>query len=132
MTRKPRLASCAVVATLALPATAQQAPDIPARGTPRVSHDHYTPGALALAALAHMREGDMGTACVLIWRAHTLAPRDPQVAHAAAEYEARLSGTFTGSIAAPVAHAAPRAVTAAPPAGAPPPEPPPAWPLRPR
>lgn len=132
MTRSPRLALCILVATLAWPVFAQQAPEIPARETPRAAHDHYAPGALAQAALIHMRAGDLGTACVLIWRAHALAPRDPQVAHAAAEFAARLSGTFTGSIPAPVAPAATRAPASAAPTTPPPPEPPPAWPLRPR
>ena len=91
--------------------------------------DHYDPAALMAEARVAMREDDLRTACVLLWRADQLAPHDARMRPAWDELDARLKGRQVVGQPAPAA-AAPRAGAAVAPAKTVAPEPPAPWPAK--
>ena len=94
---------------------------VPARG-----FDHYDPAALVAKAREAMREDDLRTACVLLWRADQLAPHDPRMRPAWDELAARQKGLPVSEASAPKVIAVPAPTSAKPVA----PEPPAPWPVK--
>ena len=95
---------------------------------PAQAFDHHDPGALVARARQAMREDDLSTACVLLWRADQLAPHDTRMNPAWREFEARLKGLPVGEEPAPKVEAVVAPTTK--PAPAVPPEPPAPWPAK--
>ena len=93
---------------------------------PAWSFDHHDPTALLARAREAMREDDLRTACVLLWRADQLAPHDARMRPAWDELAARQKGLPVAEEPAPKAVAAPVPTAAKAVA----PEPPAPWPVK--
>jgi len=93
---------------------------------PAQTFDHHDPAALMAHARQAMREGDLRTACVLLWRADQLAPHDKRMNLAWRELDALQKGLPVGDEPAPKADAAFAPAPAKPVA----PEPPAPWPAK--
>lgn len=110
----PLVAGLAVTAALAQPNSGERTSCVP--------RDHYDPGALAEFAHERTREGDLGTARIMLARAARISPNDARIARAPGE-----PGAARGPTAADAspAQAEPRS-----PAAPLPPAPPPLWPAK--
>ena len=100
------------------------------REAPRLAHDHYDPVLLNESAIACVRQGDFGTAAILLERAARLAPHDPRLQRNAqvlrdfrkgSPEPDRASFPVARPVPAPILPARPPAIPAEPPA---------LWPLR--
>ena len=99
-----------------------------AASVPARSFDHYDPSALMAQARVAMREDDLRTACVLLWRADQLAPHDARMRAFWDELDARVKGRPVVEAPAPRAEAAaPKAHAAGAPTRTVAPEPPAPW-----